>query len=366
MTKQYFAFKSGEDLKYDTQNEDIDDLQEILSSLGYLGGSYEAGKICRRTERAIKRYQRFFELKADGIVGPITRELLESRRCGVADYLDNNSAVSTYVLSNCKYHRRNLTFAFVNGTSDLAGDRELHIVRSAFATWQEVCGLAFSQVHINASPDFRISWRSGNHGDGYAFDGPSNTLAHAFFPPPCGGAHAGNLHFDEAETWVESGAGIVLLQVAIHEIGHLLGLRHSQNNAAIMFPYYSAARVSLAQDDIDGIQELYGKSEPDLQPLELTASSNGSLDQAHAQALFELEIPQTWELSIDGPQDADFDLYIRRGERPTKSDYDYRAYSASADEKITFPAAPGERYYVMVDRYSGSGDYTIRLEPSAS
>jgi hypothetical protein len=36
---------------------------------------------------------------------------------------------------------------------------------------------------------------------GNAFDGVGNVLAQAFYPPPNGDAIAGDLHFDDAETW---------------------------------------------------------------------------------------------------------------------------------------------------------------------
>uniref|UniRef100_A0A3B3WD77 Matrix metalloproteinase-9 n=1 Tax=Poecilia mexicana TaxID=48701 RepID=A0A3B3WD77_9TELE len=50
-----------------------------------------------------------------------------------------------------------------------------------------------------------------------------------------------------------------LFLVAAHEFGHSLGLYHSTVRNALMFPWYSYVEdFSLDQDDIDGIQFLYG------------------------------------------------------------------------------------------------------------
>ncbi|MBJ8205864.1 matrixin family metalloprotease, partial [Bacillus cereus] len=85
-------------------------------------------------------------------------------------------------------------------------------------------------------------------------------LAHAYFPPPNSGSLAGDAHFDDGETWSISSpaSGIDLITVAAHEFGHSLGLSHSNVRGSLMFPSYSGILRSLHQDDISGIQSIYG------------------------------------------------------------------------------------------------------------
>lgn len=54
-------------------------------------------------------------------------------------------------------------------------------------------------------------------------------------------------------------AGVHFFSVALHEIGHSLGLAHSYEIEAVMFPYYSEQHYGLKQDDINGIRQLYRK-----------------------------------------------------------------------------------------------------------
>ena len=193
--KKRFSFHEGEDLKRGSEAADVEPLQSMLVAFGHLRGTYTPGHLCGCTERAVRRYQRFYGLKSDGIVGPVTKKHMVQPRCGTPDYPTSPGGVSAgapFVLRGCKYDRNDLTYGFINGTSDLPDTRERAITAQAFAVWSAVTNLTFTEVDSSDHPDFRIAWRKRNHGDGSSFDGPGNTLAHAFYPPPCGGPNAGD------------------------------------------------------------------------------------------------------------------------------------------------------------------------------
>jgi len=101
-------------------------------------------------------------------------------------------------------------------------DRE---VQKAFSLWEDASGLKFSQKSFG-NVDIEIRFESYEHGDGDRFDGPGGTLAHAFFP-----RYGGDVHMDDTEQWtINSYDGTNLLQTLTHELGHSLGLSHSDGS----------------------------------------------------------------------------------------------------------------------------------------
>jgi hypothetical protein len=170
---------------------------------------------------------------------------------------NQSSAIAEYRAIS-KWAKVEITYYFVNGTGKLDGNIERDLIRQAFDLWSAQTPLKFTEVSNEADADISIGWAVGEHGDGDPFDGPGDVLAHASFPNPYDDSQV-FLHFDDEERWVTSSTqNVDLLTVAAHEIGHTLGLAHSSAPNALMYPSYSGPHRFLDDDDIAGVQDLYG------------------------------------------------------------------------------------------------------------
>ena len=77
-------------------------------------------------------------------------------------------------------------------------------------------------------------------------------MAHAFYPYEMG-SWGGDVHFDEDENWKENSTdltkGVDFYTVALHELGHSLGLAHSPVYSSVMFPYYKGPEHNVLDYD---------------------------------------------------------------------------------------------------------------------
>ncbi len=204
---------------------------------------------------------------------------------GLPDVSPANSFVADFALKT-RWQKQNLNFFIANFSTDLSEQVQQNIIEQSYAAWAAVTPLTFTEVNTVGEADLLIGFGTGGHcelyeltntpcpsaqGQGGEFDGPSGVLAHCYYPPGSGGPNAGDCHFDEGETWADSNAGnnqIRFIETAIHEIGHGLGLAHTDDMSAIMFPSYdpSLMKIQIGQDDINGIQKLYGAKDGGVTP----------------------------------------------------------------------------------------------------
>lgn len=205
----------------------------------------------RKLAEALVAFQRYLGLPETGELDAATEAMMLRKRCGFPD-------VGQFVLQGNRWPSMlggDLTYSFLELSGDIPEPALRQAIVDSFRLWSDVANVSFREA---APGEIVIRFVHAEHGDGFGFDGASGVLAHAFFPPPNGGALAGDCHFDDAETWSVAGGGVDLVSVAGHEIGHALGLAHSSVQGSLMYPYYSGPQRTLHPDDVAGIQALYG------------------------------------------------------------------------------------------------------------
>lgn len=269
-----FAFTSEAQRRYF-------DLDAYLQKYHYMGAGVPDPVIrdmmktdMRQARRmGIMMFQKKWHLNETGHLDRSTKRLMRMPRCGMADINTMNDMPDMssvmgrvrerirhrrYVPQGSKWPRDQLTYRISVYTPDLPQAQVDEEIRLAFKVWSDVTPLDFTQIHDRRQQvDIDVRFTPTSHGDGYDFDGPGGTLAHAFYPQ-----YGGASHFDESETWtIGTYQGINLFQVAAHEFGHALGLAHSNEPGALMAPFYAGyiPDFTLPRDDILGIQEIYGR-----------------------------------------------------------------------------------------------------------
>ncbi|CAK9308931.1 unnamed protein product [Citrullus colocynthis] len=184
-------------------------------------------------------------------------------RCGVEDVINGTTWMPNHKSGHTQFHKVS-HLAFFEGNLKWPASK-FHLsyaflpgypseVSRAFSKWAFNTQFTFSHVVDYKKADIKISFERGEHRDDGSFDGVGGILAHAYPPTD------ERLHFDGDEAWsVGALTGYFDVEtVALHEIGHVLGLQHSSIPGAIMFPSISAGVTKgLHEDDIAGVKALY-------------------------------------------------------------------------------------------------------------
>jgi predicted Zn-dependent protease len=180
-----------------------------------------------------------------------------------------------YAFEGGKWGSTTITWSFANNTytqdstvpfSSSIGVAYQSTIQQAFQRWAAVSGLTFVQQADTTDPakaaEIRIGWGdlgtpstyqvgyTSYHYTGSTFT--SDTVVRLEDPAKDA------LIASSTGGYTYQGFTTNLYQTALHEIGHALGLGHSTDVNAVMYPTLGTADLDLDSNDVTGIKALYG------------------------------------------------------------------------------------------------------------
>ncbi|MCL7030710.1 hypothetical protein MKW94_001515 [Papaver nudicaule] len=245
----------------------LHEAKQYLKKFGYLNAEIrheDVDYFDDALEAAIKSYQLNYNLETSGYLDTSTVKQMMMPRYHHRENAKNNG--SLHIVSHYNFFRGNpkwlpekmeLIYRF---RSSAAANVDLPTLESACAralsSWAAVSNFRFRvPASTQERNDIVMGFHRGDHGDGFKFDGPLGTLAHAFAP------QNGRLHMDADENWSTNPDESMfdLETVCLHELGHILGLHHSFDTTADMYSGIDLGQQKRTPttDDIDGLRALY-------------------------------------------------------------------------------------------------------------
>ncbi|XP_065657331.1 matrix metalloproteinase-24 isoform X2 [Hydra vulgaris] len=261
---------------------------DYLSDFGYYKrNNKDLGSMSGKKEvqNSVESFQRFLGLPVTGVIDKTTQEIMKKPRCGLKDIPDDKvNRKRRFNLQGSKWSKNNITWKLLNDNNDRLSRKEVEtILENAFAKWEAVANLTFYKLSFSSKEqaDIDVKFVHGEHGDGISFQPWHYIYAHAFYPLNNKG-YSGDVHFNDKYNFnVKDKNGVNLYWVAIHEIGHSLGLYHSSAQSSLMYPYYRGTKdqnIQLDEDDKLGIQKLYGsKITPDTKNAQVTQNKTHTM-----------------------------------------------------------------------------------------
>lgn len=177
----------------------------------------------------------------------MTTPITQPGFCGCSENLLELARTGNY-----RWNKRDLAFCIVDRVTRISQADFEAVIEDGYLEWAKHCDLTFTRVKDQRQADLLVLARR--------IDGRGGILAEHQLPPGNNMQIRGWL--DLGEAWTLG----MLAAVWKHELGHGLGLSHTDTPNSLMNPFYNPAIATPQQWDIDAVQKLYGPAKPKAAP----------------------------------------------------------------------------------------------------
>jgi hypothetical protein len=177
---------------------------------------------------------------------------LNSQFCGVEDADGGGLHPQAFGSPTGRWEQSALTFS-VNTAGCNLGGAAVPIIAGAFAQWQAASLGRLSLTQVPSGGNIRVTFGGASI---YPKFGKIGGVAGVGYPPS-----SGVVQLDSTETWSNATPApanqVSLLAVVLHEIGHALGLAHSNAPGSLMYPF-GPPLATIDAESLEAIQSIYG------------------------------------------------------------------------------------------------------------
>ncbi|XP_062552719.1 72 kDa type IV collagenase-like [Armigeres subalbatus] len=196
-------------------------------------------------EEMFRNYQRSVGLNETGKLDDDTKLSMAAPRCGTRNLAKRGD--------DSKWNKRLITYRIRDYPAGASPTSVQNLLKRAFNEWSKVTNLDFLETKEREA-DIEVNFGGTSHSRRdrrCSFDSPT-IMAHAYFPED-GDLHFNSKYFFDNVEYLED-----FLDTAMHEIGHSLGLEHTNTKGALMHPTDMNRYTKPQPDDVRRIQKLYG------------------------------------------------------------------------------------------------------------
>lgn len=224
----------------------IANVKEFLARFGYIPRIFgPPGELDEKTRRAINQYQKFYSLPTTDYLSEEFLAHIARPRCARSDFLllkgeeDDGSPPLCFAPSQRKWLRCEVRYKLNDPPTGFSRDSVLEVFEIAFNLWVTAANLGFSFVEAEEGEPYEIfiDWVDPQSAVNVNFS-VLGCFGYGEPPPENGGLKSGafsRILFPSDQEWSIMGEPkkFHILTVALHEIGHILGLEHCGGNAVM-------------------------------------------------------------------------------------------------------------------------------------